>query len=39
MRATIRYNKDFGTWEVVVNGAVVYETMDRADAREYANCL
>ena len=38
MRATIRYNKEFGLYEVVINGAVVYQTMDRDDAREYARC-
>jgi hypothetical protein len=36
MTIRIRYNRDFGIYEVTANGAVVYQTMDRDDAREYA---
>ncbi len=39
MRATIRYNREFGIYEVMVAGRVVYQTMDLGDANEYRACL
>lgn len=39
MRKSIRWSREEGCFQVIVDGAVIYRTIDRSDAREYLNCV
>jgi hypothetical protein len=34
-KPTLRYNREFACYEVIIAGRVVYQTIDLYDAREY----